>query len=142
VTVSLNGATTVQTFAVGAAQALKFNFSSDHPNQVNRIAAYDSHIDTDNFTIQNQNGENLEITTNDTETAKVKLTGTYAYTEGTATEPESYDALPDTITLGAIDKVGSIICDDRLTRDEIYGGKIIWVHLAATLANYVSATYD
>jgi hypothetical protein len=86
VTVSLNGATAVQTFAVEKAQALKFNFSSDHPNQVNRIAEYNSHIDIDNFTVQNQNGENLDITTGD-ESDKVKVTGEFAYTDGTEVQP-------------------------------------------------------
>jgi hypothetical protein len=86
VTVSLNGATTIQTFAVAKAQALKFNFSSDHPSQVNRMAAYDSHIDIDNFTVQNQNGENLAITTGD-ESDKVKVTAQFAYTGGTEIPP-------------------------------------------------------
>jgi hypothetical protein len=86
VTVSLNGTTAVQTFAVEKAQALKFNFSSDHPNQVNRMVAFNSHIDMDNFTVQNKNGENLAITTGD-ESDKVKITGKFACTDGTAHFP-------------------------------------------------------
>jgi hypothetical protein len=79
-TITIPGASSItQTLSVATAKALKIIFPSADPvgGEFNRTAEFGSHVDVDNFNVQDENGKNLPIYTGSgaAPTNTVKITG-------------------------------------------------------------------